>query len=131
MTTARPVGELLRWWRDRRKLSQLDLSLDAGISTRHLSFVETGRSAPSRDMVLRLAEHLDVPLRERNQLLASAGFAPRYREASRAGRRAAARAPGPRRAHALPGGRGGRVVAVAGRDRAGRAADRGCGAAPA
>src|ERR1044072_4681901 len=82
MTTARPVGELLRWWRDRRKLSQLDLSLDAGISTRHLSFVEPGRSAPSRDMVLRLAEHLDVPLRERNQLLVSAGFAPLYRETS-------------------------------------------------
>jgi transcriptional regulator with XRE-family HTH domain len=80
MASTRPVGELLRWWRDRRKLSQLDLSIDAGISTRHLSFVETGRSTPSRDMVLRVAEHLDVPLRERNQLLVSAGYAPLYRE---------------------------------------------------
>src|SRR5690349_11623166 len=82
MTSTRPVGELLRWWRDRRKLSQLDLAIDAGISTRHLSFVETGRSAPSREMVLRLAEHLEVPLRERNHLLAAAGFAPLYRETS-------------------------------------------------
>lgn len=79
-TSGRPVGELLRQWRERRRLSQLDLSITAGISTRHLSFVETGRSAPSREMVLRLADHLDVPLRERNQLLLSAGFAPVYRE---------------------------------------------------
>jgi transcriptional regulator with XRE-family HTH domain len=83
MTTARaqrPVGELLRQWRERRRLSQLDFSIQAEISTRHLSFVETGRSAPSRDMVLRLSEHLDVPLRERNHLLLAAGYAPVYGE---------------------------------------------------
>jgi transcriptional regulator with XRE-family HTH domain len=74
----RPIGELLRQWRERRRLSQLSLALDAEISTRHLSFVETGRSAPSREMVLRLAEQLDVPLRERNALLLAAGYAPVY-----------------------------------------------------
>jgi transcriptional regulator with XRE-family HTH domain len=73
-------GEHLREWRQRRRMSQLDLAQEADISTRHLSFVETGRSAPSREMVLRLAEHLDVPLRERNALLVAAGFAPMYRE---------------------------------------------------
>jgi transcriptional regulator with XRE-family HTH domain len=73
--TVRPVGDLLREWRQRRGLSQLELSLDADISTRHLSFLETGRSQPSREMVLRLAEHLDVPLRERNILLHAAGYA--------------------------------------------------------
>nr|WP_199432211.1 helix-turn-helix transcriptional regulator [Qaidamihabitans albus] len=78
----RPVGELLREWRDRRRISQLDLAISAGISTRHLSFVETGRAAPSREMVLRLGDHLDVPLRERNQLLLAAGFAPVYAESS-------------------------------------------------
>lgn len=77
---ARPVGELLREWRDRRRISQLDLAISAEISTRHLSFVETGRSRPSRDMVLRLGEHLEVPLRERNQLLLAAGYAPAYPE---------------------------------------------------
>src|SRR5215213_6007062 len=76
----RPVGELLREWRERRRRSQLDLALDAEVSTRHLSFVETGRSAPSREMVLRLAEQLDVPLRERNSLLLAAGYAPVYPE---------------------------------------------------
>ena len=76
----RSAGELLREWRERRRLSQMDLALEADVSTRHLSFVETGRSAPSRDMVLRLAEHLDVPLRERNHLLLAAGFAPVYGE---------------------------------------------------
>lgn len=76
----RPVGELLRAWRERRRRSQLDLALDAEVSTRHLSFVETGRSAPSREMVLRLAEQLDVPLRERNSLLLAAGYAPVYPE---------------------------------------------------
>ena len=76
---SRPVGELLRQWRERRRLSQLDLALQAEVSTRHLSFVETGRSRPSRDMVLRLAEQLDVPLRERNHLLLAAGYAPVYR----------------------------------------------------
>jgi transcriptional regulator with XRE-family HTH domain len=84
MTTAQPlqrtVGELLREWREHRRLSQLELALQADISTRHLSFVETGRSVPSRDMVLRLADQLDVPLRERNLLLLSAGFAPVYAE---------------------------------------------------
>ena len=73
--TVRPVGDLLREWRQRRRLSQLELSLDAEISTRHLSFLETGRSQPSRDMVLRLAERLDVPLRDRNLLLHAAGYA--------------------------------------------------------
>lgn len=70
------VGDHLRVWRQRRHLSQLDLALEADISTRHLSFMETGRSQPSREMVLRLAERLDVPLRERNTLLLAAGFAP-------------------------------------------------------
>jgi len=76
----RSFGELLREWRQRRRMSQLDLAGEAEISTRHLSFVETGRSAPSREMVLRLAERLDVPLRERNALLIAAGYAPLYRE---------------------------------------------------
>lgn len=78
MTSA--VGGLLREWRQRRRISQLDLALDAGISTRHLSFLETGRSQPSREMVVLLAEQLEVPLRERNALLLAAGFAPLYRE---------------------------------------------------
>jgi transcriptional regulator with XRE-family HTH domain len=72
------IGEHLRGWRQRRHLSQLDLAGDAEISARHLSFVETGRSAPSREMVLKLAERLDVPLRERNVLLVAAGFAPAF-----------------------------------------------------
>jgi len=76
----RPFGEHLRSWRQRRRMSQLDLANEAGVSTRHLSFVETGRSEPSREMVLRLAERLDVPLRERNTLLVAAGYAPMYRE---------------------------------------------------
>ena len=76
----RPFGEHLRHWRQHRRLSQLDLAQEAEISARHLSFVETGRSAPSREMVLRLAERLDVPLRERNALLVAAGYAPMYRE---------------------------------------------------
>lgn len=75
-----PFGEHLREWRQRRRMSQLDLAHEAEISTRHLSFVETGRSAPSREMVLRLAERLDVPLRERNAMLVAAGYAPMYRE---------------------------------------------------
>jgi transcriptional regulator with XRE-family HTH domain len=77
-TTSPPVGTLLRGWRQRRRLSQLDLSNEAGVSARHLSFVETGRSRPSREMVLHLAESLDVPLRARNELLVAAGFAPLY-----------------------------------------------------
>ena len=72
------IGDHLREWRQRRHLSQLDLASDADISARHLSFVETGRAAPSRDMVLRLAERLQVPLRERNVLLVAAGFAPAF-----------------------------------------------------
>jgi transcriptional regulator with XRE-family HTH domain len=76
MQTARSIGDHLREWRQRRRLSQLDLALEAAISTKHLSFLETGRSQPSREMVLKLAEQLDVPLRERNILLMSAGFAP-------------------------------------------------------
>lgn len=74
------AGRLLREWRLRRKLSQLDLALKADTSTRHLSCVETGRARPSREMVLRLAEHLEVPLRDRNGLLLAAGYAPAYRE---------------------------------------------------
>jgi transcriptional regulator with XRE-family HTH domain len=81
-TFQRPVGELLRGWRERRRLSQLDLANQVEVSTRHVSFVETGRSRPSREMVLRLAEHLDVPLRDRNQLLLAGGYAPIYSEAS-------------------------------------------------
>ena len=73
-------GEHLRHWRQHRRLSQLDLAANADISTRHLSYVETGRASPSREMVLRLTERLDVPLRERNTLLVAAGFAPMYRE---------------------------------------------------
>lgn len=74
------VGMLLRDWRRRRRLSQLDLALEAEISQRHLSFVESGRSTPSREMVLRLSEHLEIPLRERNALFIAAGYAPIYRE---------------------------------------------------
>jgi len=81
-TFQRPVGELLRGWRERRRLSQLELANRVEVSTRHVSFVETGRSKPSREMVLRLAEQLDVPLRDRNQLLLAAGFAPIYTESS-------------------------------------------------
>lgn len=72
------VGPLLREWRERRRLSQLDLALQAGVSSRHVSFLETGRARPSRGMVLRLAEELDVPMRERNALLLAAGYAPVY-----------------------------------------------------
>jgi transcriptional regulator with XRE-family HTH domain len=75
-TETLPVGEQLRAWRSRRRLSQLDLALDAEISARHLSFVETGRSRPSRKMLLRLAERLAIPARDRNTLLVAAGFAP-------------------------------------------------------
>ncbi len=82
LSDVRPVGEQLRAWRQRRRMSQLELASDAGVSTRHLSFVETGRSLPSREMVLRLSEHLDVPLRDRNLLLVAAGFAPVYSETS-------------------------------------------------
>ena len=79
-TTTQPVGTLLREWRQRRRLTQLDLALDADISPRHLSFVETGRSQPSREMLLHLSDELEIPLRERNALLVSAGFAPMFKE---------------------------------------------------
>src|SRR5688572_5053658 len=75
-----PVGEMLRDWRQRRRMSQMDLALEASVSTRHLSFVETGRAQPSREMVLLLAERLEIPLRERNTLLTAAGFAPVFQE---------------------------------------------------
>ena len=72
------IGPLLKTWRTKRRLSQLDLALEAGVSARHLSFVETGRSRPSEQMVFHLAEQLDVPLRERNRMLLAAGYAPVY-----------------------------------------------------
>ena len=77
-----PIGEMLRSWRRRRSLSQLELSLNAGVSSRHLSFLETGRARPSREMVLHLAQELQVPARERNSLLLAAGFAPLHTERS-------------------------------------------------
>src|SRR5215217_5950021 len=78
----RPVGDHLRSWRQRRRMSQLDLALEAQVSQRHLSFVESGRSTPSREMVLNLAERLELPLRERNILLQAAGYAPVFPERS-------------------------------------------------
>ncbi|MEV0119614.1 helix-turn-helix transcriptional regulator [Streptomyces sp. NPDC059037] len=88
MTTAAPaqanptsgVGPLLRGWRERRKVSQLELALRADSSARHISFIETGRSRPSEETLLRLADHLDVPMRDRNSLLLAAGYAPRFRQ---------------------------------------------------
>ena len=74
------AGDLIREWRQRRRLSQLDLAIAANVSSRHLSFVETGRSRPTSEMILHLAEHLDVPLRDRNALLLAGGFAPAYPE---------------------------------------------------
>jgi DNA modification methylase/transcriptional regulator with XRE-family HTH domain len=79
-TSIRPVGSHLREWRQRRRMSQLDLACEANISSRHLSFVETGRAQPSRDMLLHLAERLRIPLRERNMLLLAAGYAPVFPE---------------------------------------------------
>jgi transcriptional regulator with XRE-family HTH domain len=80
-STAPPaVGDLVREWRQRRRRSQLDLACDGEISTRHLSFIETGRATPSREMILHLTEVLDVPLRERNVMLVAAGYAPRFAE---------------------------------------------------
>src|SRR6185312_14252337 len=73
-----PVGKLLRGWRERRRLTQFDLALRAEVSARHLSFIETGRARPTSEMILRLAQQLDVPLRERNVLLLSGGYAPAY-----------------------------------------------------
>jgi transcriptional regulator with XRE-family HTH domain len=80
MNTSTHIGDQLRMWRQRRRLSQLELACEADISARHVSFLETGRSLPSREMLLRLAERLDIPLRERNPLLLSAGYAPLYSE---------------------------------------------------
>jgi transcriptional regulator with XRE-family HTH domain len=77
---ARQAGSLLRQWRERRRMTQLDLALEAQVSARHLSFVETGRARPSREMLLHLSERLDIPLRERNVLLVAAGFAPLFPE---------------------------------------------------
>jgi transcriptional regulator with XRE-family HTH domain len=79
-TIEAPLGTLLRDWRQRRRMSQLDLALEAGVSARHLSFLETGRSKPSREMVLHLSDQLEVPLRDRNQLLLAAGFSPAFAE---------------------------------------------------
>src|SRR5262249_35007030 len=80
MTTIQPVGTLLREWRQRRRPPQMALALDADISSRHLSFVETGRAQPSREMLLHLSEELEIPLRERNTLLVAGGYAPMFRE---------------------------------------------------
>jgi len=80
MTTQVHAGDLLRQWRQRRRLSQLDLAIAANVSSRHLSFVETGRARPSSEMILHLAEYLDVPLRDRNALLLAGGYAPAYPE---------------------------------------------------
>ena len=80
MAASADIGQELRAWRTRRRLSQLDLALDAGISTRHLSFIETGRSQPRREMLLRILRQLDVPFREQNALLLAAGFAPAFPE---------------------------------------------------
>src|ERR1700755_1114729 len=79
---AATVGDLLREWRQRRRLSQLDTAVNAEVSARHVSFVETGRSRPSRELLLHLAEHLEVPLRDRNTMLLAAGYAPLYAERS-------------------------------------------------
>lgn len=79
-TRSPTVGDLLKDWRRRRRYSQLELSLETAVSARHLSFVETGRSRPSRELLLHLAEHLEIPLRERNQMLLAAGYAPHYDE---------------------------------------------------
>ena len=81
-TRTRTPGDLLRNWRQFRRISQLDLALNADVSTRHISFIETGRSQPSRNMLLHLAEQLDIPLRDRNDLLVAAGYAPVYSDVS-------------------------------------------------
>src|SRR4051794_16704334 len=81
-TPSKPFGEHLREWRMRRRMSQMDLALEAEISTRHLSFLETGRAQPSREMVLHLSDQLEAPLRERNVMLVAAGFAPVFPERS-------------------------------------------------
>lgn len=82
LPTRHPIGDLLRAWREQRRLSQMELALQTDISARHLSFVETGRSKPSREMIMRLCEQLELPLRERNQLLLAGGYAPVYAESA-------------------------------------------------
>jgi transcriptional regulator with XRE-family HTH domain len=79
---ARTVGDIVRSWREVRRFSQLDLAVEAGVSQRHVSFIESGRAAPSREMILHLAEYLDVPLRERNVMLLAGGYAPVYSDRS-------------------------------------------------
>ncbi len=79
-TEPQTAGELIRFWRTQRRLTQMDLALDANLSTKHLSFVETGRSQPSRQLLIHLAQHLDLPIAERNRLLLAGGFAPPYLE---------------------------------------------------
>jgi transcriptional regulator with XRE-family HTH domain len=74
------AGDLIRFWRNQRRLSQMELALDANISTKHMSFVETGRSQPSRQLLIHLAQHLDLPIAERNRLLLAGGYAPPYLE---------------------------------------------------
>lgn len=80
--TLQPVGDQIRWWRGHRRMTQLDLANRAEVSTRHVSFLETGRATPTRAMLLRLGEHLDIPLRDRNSMLLAAGFAPAFPEHS-------------------------------------------------
>jgi len=80
MTEPYTAGELVRFWRTQRRLTQMELALDASLSTKHLSFVETGRSRPSRQLLVHLAQHLDLPIAERNRLLLAGGFAPPYLE---------------------------------------------------
>ena len=108
---AQPIGNLLRDWRQRRRFSQLDLACEAEISQRHLSFIESGRSTPSREMILHLAEQLDVPLRERNAMLLAAGYAPTFAERTLDDPGDGGSAPGARRhpegPRTLSGARGG------------------------
>ncbi|NKS16847.1 helix-turn-helix domain-containing protein [Prescottella equi] len=78
--TQQPVGDQIRWWRGHRRMTQLDLANRADVSTRHVSFLETGRARPTRAMLLRLGDHLDIPLRDRNAMLLAAGFAPAFPE---------------------------------------------------
>src|SRR3712207_4893005 len=80
--TSRAIGDQLREWRERRRVTQLELALEAGVSSRHLSFVETGRSKPGREMLLRILAGLNVPFREQNRLLLAAGHAPAFPERS-------------------------------------------------
>ena len=118
------VGALLRTWRERRRFSQLELSNRSRVSTRHLSRVETGKARPTPEMVLHLADHLDVPLRERNRLLLAAGYAPHYQDHrldDRLRRGGDGRSAAPaRRASAVPGAAAGHVLGRHRRERRGR-----------